>query len=126
MENHFSRPPSIRCGDSSCQAVFTNVVDLCRHVHDDHQRDDVKLEQVRFGNFKEFEEWLKAVEVDTMSKFTKLGGSGKRTGRGTQQPHLYYQCHLSGAVERYQKASGGSLCRGRGFRRKWIGTARRL
>ncbi|KAK0406832.1 hypothetical protein QR680_018836 [Steinernema hermaphroditum] len=108
LTDHFCRPPSIRCGDASCPRVFTQITDLCRHVHGDHHRDDVRIEEVRFPALDRFEEWRKSVEVDTMSKFTKLCGSGKRGGKQRTQPHFYYQCHLSGYVERMQqKASAG-------------------
>uniref|UniRef100_A0A1I8ANY0 C2H2-type domain-containing protein n=1 Tax=Steinernema glaseri TaxID=37863 RepID=A0A1I8ANY0_9BILA len=111
LREHFARPPSIRCGDPSCSRMFTQMTDLCQHVHGDHHRDDVLLEEARFPNFDRFDEWRKSVEVDTMSKFTKLCGSGKRGGRQRTQPHFYYQCHLSGYVGRMQQKESAGLRR---------------
>ncbi|VDL71953.1 unnamed protein product [Nippostrongylus brasiliensis] len=93
---NYAKGTTIECGDPQCDVVCDRMSTLCEHVAQEHGREDLAIEEIRFASSQRFKEWKDEVEVDTMSKYV-LSSSRTRASGVIQS---YYLCHLSGYANR--------------------------
>ncbi|XP_055927991.1 uncharacterized protein LOC129959193 [Argiope bruennichi] len=91
---HAEKEPSIILNKVCpvCDVKMRTIVDIQKHLTENHNGINLKFETKTFHTDNEFKEWKSSFEKDTVSSFILKGSFKEMDGTVS-----YYECHRSGA-----------------------------